>query len=146
MISSGNYNPAMVDRGTNYSKDILNAWTPGNINTNQPQLIGRDTGDGSRWMAYNWLNTGDPVGSYRSLDIFAKKMSYMRINSMRVGYTLPAKVSSKVRANTLRLSVEGRNLFVISNGYKGYFDPETYGSIYAQPISRSISVGLNATF
>lgn len=146
MINNGAYNPAMVDRGTNYSRDILNAWTPQNTNTNQPQIIGKDTGDGSRWMAYNWLNTGDPVGSYRSLDIFAKKMSYMRINSMRLGYTLPAKVSSKIRANALRFSVEGRNLFVISNGHKGFFDPETYGSIYAQPISRSISIGLNATF
>lgn len=140
------YNPAAVDRGMNFSKDILNAWTPSNTNTNQPQIFDSATGDGSRWMAYNWYNNTDPGNSYKSLDIFAKRMSYLRVNSVRVGYTLPAKISSKIKANSLRFSVEGRNLFVLSTGYKGYTDPETYGNIYAQPISRSISVGLNATF
>lgn len=140
------YNPAAVDRGMNFSKDILNAWTPSNMNTNQPQIFESATGDGSRWMAYNWYNNTDPGNSYKSLDIFAKRMSYLRVNSVRVGYTLPAKISSKIKANSLRFSVEGRNLFVLSTGYKGYTDPETYGNIYAQPISRSISVGLNATF
>ncbi|RAJ31887.1 SusC/RagA family TonB-linked outer membrane protein [Pedobacter cryoconitis] len=140
------YNPAAVDRGMNFNKDILNAWTPTNTNTDQPQIIDNETGDGSRWMAFNWYNRGDPANSYRSLDIFAKKVSYLRLNSIRLGYTLPAKISSKVKANSLRFSVEGRNMFVLSTGYKGYSDPETYGNIYAQPISRSISIGLNATF
>jgi len=140
------YNPAMVDRGQNYSRDILNAWTPENTGSTLPQIIGRETGDGSRWMAYNWLNDNDPARSYQSLDIFAKKISYMRINSMRLGYTLPSGIAKKIKANTLRFSVEGRNLFVLSTGYKGYFDPETYGNIYTQPITRSISFGLNATF
>ncbi|MGY0038473.1 hypothetical protein [Pedobacter sp. NJ-S-72] len=146
MLANPTYNPAAVDRGFNYSRDILNAWTPSNTNTNQPQIIDAGTGDGSRWMAYNWINRGDPANSYRSLDVFAKKMSYVRLSSVRLGYTLPSKISSKVRANSLRFSVEGRNLLVFSNGYKGYFDPETFGNIYAQPVSRSISIGLNATF
>lgn len=146
MLSNAAYNPTTVDRGQNYSRDILNAWTPENTNTNQPAIIGNYTGDGSRWMAYNWMSSYDPGNSYAKLDIFAKKMTYMRINSVRMGYTLPAGISSKIKASSLRFSVEGRNLFVISNGYKGYFDPETYGNIYAQPISRSISFGLNATF
>ena len=73
-------------------------------------------------------------------------MSYVRINSIRMGYSLPAKIAGKVKANSLRISVEGRNLFVFGSDYKGYFDPETYGNIYAQPITKSISIGLNATF
>jgi len=146
VLRKPSYLPATVDRGQNYSRDILNAWTPANTNTNQPQIISADTGDGSRWMVNNWLNTGDPINSYQYLDVFAKKMSYMRLNSIRLGYTLPAKISAKVKANSLRISVEGRNLFVLSTDYKGYSDPETYGSIYTQPISRSISFGLNATF
>ncbi|MCD0488216.1 SusC/RagA family TonB-linked outer membrane protein [Pedobacter sp. MC2016-14] len=145
-LSAPIYNPTMVDRGMNYSREILNAWTPGNTSATLPQIFGRDTGDGSRWMAYNWLNTGDPVNTYQNLDIFAKKMSYVRINSIRLGYSLPSKIAGKVKANTLRFSVEGRNLFVFGTNYDGYFDPETYGSIYAQPITRSISIGLNATF
>ncbi|MBB6500697.1 SusC/RagA family TonB-linked outer membrane protein [Pedobacter cryoconitis] len=146
MLINPSYKPALVDRGMNYSRDILNAWTPTHTNTNQPRIIDKNTGDGSRWMAADFMNTNDPGNSYKYLDVFAKKVSYMRLNSIRLGYTLPAKISSKIKANALRFSVEGRNLFVLSTGYKGYFDPETYGNIYAQPISRSISIGVNATF
>lgn len=146
VMAAPSYNPAMVDRGQNFSRDILNAWSPENTNGSLPAIIGKDTGDGSRWMAYNWLNGGDQINSFRNLDIFAKKMSYVRINSMRLGYSLPGKIANKVKASTLRFSVEGRNLFVFGSDYKGYYDPETYGDIYAQPITKSISIGLNATF
>lgn len=146
VTSQPSYNPTTVDPGQNYSRDILDAWTPENTGSTLPQIIGRDTDEGARWMAYNWLSSGDPIGSYRNLDIFAKKISYVRINSVRLGYTLPAGIANKIKANSLRFSVEGRNLFVLGSGYKGYFDPETYGNIYAQPITRSISFGLNATF
>lgn len=140
------YNPAQVDRGRNYSTDILNAWSTTNTGSNLPGIFGKDSFDGERYMAYNWLTGFDASNSYSSLDIFSKKMSYMRISSMRMGYTLPSAISGKVKASSLRISLEARNPFVISTGYKGYFDPETYGNIYAQPISRSISIGLNATF
>ncbi len=146
VLADAPYNPAQVDRGQNYSRDILDAWTPQNTGATLPQIIGKDTGDGSRWMAYKWLDGGDQNNSFRSLDIFAKKINYMRINSMRLGYALPSKIAGKIKANALRFSVEGRNLFVFDNGHDGYFDPETYGNIYAQPITKSISFGLSATF
>ena len=146
VLANPTYNPAALDRGQNYSRDVLNAWSPTNKGSRLPAIIGSDTGDGSRWMAYSWLNGGDPANSYNSLDIWAKKMSYVRINSIRFGYTLPSKISGKIKANSLRISVEGRNMLVFGSDYKGYFDPETYGNIYAQPISKSISIGLNATF
>jgi TonB-linked SusC/RagA family outer membrane protein len=146
VIETPPYNPASLDRGQNYNKQVLNAWSPTNTGSNLPAIIGNDTGDGSRWMAYSWLNGNDPGYSYNNLDIWAKKMSYIRINSIRMGYSLPAKIAGKVKASALRVSVEGRNMFVFGSDYKGYFDPETYGNIYAQPITRSISIGLNATF
>lgn len=146
VLSAPTYSPVETDRGKNYSRDILNAWTPSNSGSNLPAIFGRESYDSDRALAYNWLNGGDDPKSYRNLDIFAKKISYIRINSVRMGYTLPAKISQKIKASSLRISVEGRNLFVFGTDYKGYFDPETYGNIYAQPISRSISFGLNATF
>lgn len=146
VLANPPYNPAIQDRGQNSSKLILDAWTPTNTGSKLPALIGSSTGDGSRWMVYSWLNGNDPAYSYNNLDIWAKKMSYIRLNSIRMGYTLPAKVSGKIKANSLRISVEGRNMLVFGTNYKGYFDPETYGNIYAQPISKSISIGLNATF
>lgn len=140
------YNPAQVDRGRNYSRDILNAWSPLNPGSSLPGIYGNDSFAGARWMAYKWQNGNDPGNTYNDLDIFAKKMSYVRINSIRLGYTLPSAVSGKIKANSLRISVEGRNPFVFGSSHKGFFDPETYGNIYSQPITRSISIGLNATF
>jgi hypothetical protein len=65
---------------------------------------------------------------------------------MRLGYSLPGKIANKVKASTLRFSVEGRNLFVFGSDYKGYFDPETFGNIYAQPVPKSFTLGCNVTF
>lgn len=145
VVETPPYNPAELDRGQNMSKVVLDAWSPTNTGSTLPAIFGKTTGDGSRWMAYSWL-FDDPAHSYQNLDIFAKKMNYLRINSMRLGYTLPAKLSSKIKANSLRVSVEGRNMLVFGSDYKGYFDPETYGNIYAQPVTKSISIGLSATF
>jgi len=145
VVETPPYNPAQLDRGQNMSKVVLNAWSPTNTSSTLPAIFSKETGDGSRWMANSWI-VDDPAHSYNNLDIFAKKMNYLRINSMRLGYTLPAKLSSKVKANSLRVSVEGRNMLVFGSDYKGYFDPETYGNIYAQPVTKSISIGLSATF
>lgn len=57
------------------------------------------------------MESNDPIKSFNLYDIWAKKMSYVRINS-----------------------------------YDGYFDPETYGNYYAQPISKSFAFGLSASF
>jgi len=137
------YNPAKVDRGTNYSREILEALEAGS----QLPSIGSATMDlNDRWMAYSWMMDNDPARSFGNLDIWAKEMSYLRISSVRLGYTLPKKISSKLRSSNLRLSVEGRNLLVFGTDYTGYFDPETYGNNFAQPISKSIAFGLSATF
>lgn len=144
VMAEAPYNPATLDRGQNYSRDLLGAINPAS-GSNLPQVFGRDTYE-DRWMAYYWLNNGDPVSTFRSLDIYAKKMSYVRINSMRMGYTLPSAIAKRIKANSIRFSVEARNPFVFGSSYKGYFDPETYGNIYSQPITKSISFGLNATF
>lgn len=140
------YNPTQVDRGQNYSKDILNAWSPSNTNTNLPGIVGEASGSGDSWMAYKWFGDLNPINTMSYLDTFVREMSYLRISSIRMGYRLPQSVTSKLKIDTMRFSLEGRNLFVISSDYKGYFDPETFGNIYAQPIPKSIALGLNVSF
>ena len=97
-------------------------------------------------MAYNWYSSASPLDTYKLLDTWVKEMSYMRLSSVRLGYTLPKKASEKIFIESIRFSAEARNLFVISSDYKGYFDPETFGNIYAQPIPKSFSLGCNITF
>ncbi|MDR0229385.1 MAG: SusC/RagA family TonB-linked outer membrane protein [Flavobacteriaceae bacterium] len=151
VVRTPTYNMADIDPGKNYSRDILNMWTPLNPNGTMPGLLPDDYNgnatvtDGS-WMVSKWFSGEDPAGSYRYLDIWAKETSYLRISSIRLGYTLPKDVLNKMRLDNVRFTLEGRNLFVFGTNYDGYFDPETYGNIYAQPIQKSISLGLNVTF
>ena len=145
VVANPPYNFTTVDRGQNNSTDILNAWAPGNTNTTLPRIIGENTVPGQE-MVYLWYNSFDSAGSYNHFDSWMKKMSYIRINNIRLGYSLPSSILHNTGINSLRFYVEGRNMLVFGTNYKGYFDPETYGNLYAQPIQKSIVFGLNVSF
>ncbi|RXM47607.1 SusC/RagA family TonB-linked outer membrane protein [Flavobacterium sp. YO12] len=140
------YNGTLVDRGQNYTTDILNAWSPTNTSSNLPGITSKDSGTGDSWMAYNWFSGGNPIITYNYLDTWVSEMSYMRLSSVRFGYTFPKTFLDKIDIQSIRVNIEARNLFVISSDYKGYFDPETFGNIYAQPVPRSLTLGFNVTF
>ncbi len=140
------YNPAEVDPGRNYTKAILNAWSPSNPNGTLPAISSANPAQGEAWMVNKWFGGMDAFNSYNYLDIWAKEMSYIRISSIRLGYSFPESWLEKLKMQNARIFVEGRNLFVFGTNYDGYFDPETYGNIYAQPISRAINMGFNVTF
>ena len=97
-------------------------------------------------MAYKWYGGWDYLDSYYLLDMWVREMSWLRISSLRLGWTVPQSLAEKLNIEKLRLSVEVRNPFVIGSDYDGYFDPETYGNPYAQPMPKSISLGLNVSF
>lgn len=139
VMQTPSYRGMELDRGRNYTKDIYNA------GTTLPGITSPDMETNPGWMGNKWLSD-NRSNAYSLLDIWAKEISYLRISSIRLGYTLPKEFTSPMGISALRLSVEGRNLFVFSNGYKGYFDPETYGNIYAQPITKSVTVGFNVSF
>ncbi|KAF2333611.1 SusC/RagA family TonB-linked outer membrane protein [Flavobacterium ginsenosidimutans] len=140
------YSGTEVDRGQNYSTDILNAWSPTNTSSNLPGITGKDSGTGDSWMAYQWFSSATPLNWNNYLDTWVSEMSYMRLSSMRLGYTFPKAFTDHINIQSIRLNVEARNLFVISSDFKGYFDPETYGNIYAQPVPKSFTIGCNVTF
>lgn len=79
--------------------------------------------------------------------------SFLRINNLTVGYSLPAKTLAKMKISKLRFYFTANNLAVFTS-YTGY-DPEvsvrnsplTPGLDYsAYPKSRSFIFGVNATF
>ncbi|NDV95901.1 TonB-dependent receptor [Dysgonomonas sp. 521] len=80
--------------------------------------------------------------------------SFLRLNTLTLGYTLPGSLTSKAKLQNVRFYVTGYNLFCIT-GYSGY-DPEvstmrrtnlTPGVDYsAYPKSRQFVVGLNLNF
>ncbi|MEC4114374.1 SusC/RagA family TonB-linked outer membrane protein [Myroides pelagicus] len=143
------YSAAKIDPGRNYTTDLLDIWTPNNPGGSLPGLIADDNNgnwDNENWMLAKYFDGGDNGNAYRYLDIWTKEISYLRISSIRLGYTLPKDVLKKMRIDNVRFTLEGRNLFVFGTNYDGFFDPETYGNIYAQPIQKSLTLGLNVTF
>ncbi|MEO8532404.1 MAG: SusC/RagA family TonB-linked outer membrane protein [Flavobacterium sp.] len=140
------YNGTQVDRGQNYSRDLLNAWSPTNTSSNLPGITSQDGGTGDSYMSYLWYSGGNQIPTYNYLDTWVSEMSYMRLSSVRLGYTFPKAFTDMINIQSIRFNVEARNLFVISSDYKGYFDPETFGNIYAQPVPKSFTLGCNVTF
>ena len=106
----------------------------------------------SMWSPFS---TGDAV--VVPTDWAMDNASFLRLQSLTVGYTVPKKITTKFGVQRLRLYVTGTNLFVITN-YPG-FDPEV--SSYARnssysgltpgidfssyPKSRAFTFGLNVT-
>ena len=97
-------------------------------------------------------NNAAPVSSR-----YLKNGAYLRLNNLSLGYNFNTKGSKAISwASSIRLSVTGQNLFVITD-YNGY-DPEvnidrnisgvnSYGIDYlSYPKARSVIFGLNVTF
>jgi len=129
----------------NADKNVLNAWTPQNRNTDVPRAI-----------------DGDPNHNARTSTRFVEDGSYMRIKSLTVSYNLPKNTLSTVfrgAVSDIQLYITGYNLLTLTK-YSGY-DPEIGASynysgggatllqgvdfgFYPQP--RSIVFGINVSF
>jgi TonB-dependent starch-binding outer membrane protein SusC len=84
--------------------------------------------------------------------------SFLRLQSLTLGYTLPKKLLSKLKIEKLRVYSTATNLFIITN-YSGY-DPEISSSVRnnaysnltpgidysSYPKSRGFTFGINVTF
>ena len=117
--------------GTAWHKDVLNAWTPQNTNTDIPRIA-----------AENDLYT-----NYQS-DRWMTKSNYFAINNITLGYTLPRTLTKKAHIESIRLYGAADNVFIFS-ARKG-FDPRIsytatqQGSYYTA--LRTITFGIKATF
>lgn len=140
------YNPTDWFTGQNYSKRMADVWSPANPDGKYQGLLGMNNYQGDMYLAYSWFSDDWGSQAFRSYDIWYKKMNYLRVNSIRLGYTFGEKVLNKLGLASARLSVEARNPFVFGSSYKGYFDPESFGSIYSQPLPKTFSCGLDLTF
>ena len=77
---------------------------------------------------------------------YLQNAAFIRLKNLSIGYTIPAKLSNKVKIDKVRVYFSGENLFVISGLYKYYkVDPEGLGG-QRYPLQRSYSFGLNITF
>ena len=123
--------------GVNWHKDMLKAWTPENPNSNIPRL------------QYGDLNATD------TSDRFLTDASYLTLQNINFGYTLPSKFTQKFGVGKLRIYLACENVFywskrkgldpryadnTDSQGVLGTANAATYSPI------RTISGGINIQF
>jgi len=124
----------------NAGKQVLNAWTPTNTNTNIPRAI-----------------ANDPNGNSRTSTRFLEDGSYLRLKNIALGYNFSSRQLTswtKGTVSSFRVYVSGQNLLTFTK-YTGY-DPEvgnrtgsslTNGidwAIYPQP--KAVQVGIQVNF
>ena len=101
----------------NWHKDIKNAWTECNTNTNIPRLS----------------NGYDQYANTTS-DRFLTSMSYLGLNNINLGYKFPKKMIEKIKLSNLQLYVAADNL-ALASARRGYnptmgFSGISYGNDY----------------
>lgn len=94
IVYDGNYKQLMTpgELGTNWHKDILKRWTPENTKTDVPRLHTQSQG----------LDA--------ACDRFLVDGSFLCLNNLTFGYSLPKSVLSKVKIQALRLYFAADNL------------------------------------
>ena len=116
--------------GTNWHKDILDAWSPENPNSDIPRLNAFDQG-------YN------NATSTR----FLVSSNYFSINNITLGYTLPKRWTSKLGLESLRVYGAADNVALFS-ARRG-LDPRmsfTAASSFSYTALRTVSGGIKVTF
>ena len=83
-------------------------------------------------------STNDNNRNNRMSDRFIEDGSYLRIQNVRLGYTLPTTLTQKIRIQRLRVYANAQNLYTITN-YSGY-DPEI-GSFNQDPLLQNVDMG-----
>lgn len=129
-------NPTSSRTGYNFHKDLLNAWTETNTNTDIPRFM-----------------YGEDI-SQQASSRFLVSASYLSLQNINVGYTLPNKWVRKLGLSRVRIYGSADNICYWSKR-KG-FDPrgqmaiddydKSSTSYYAYSPVRSISGGINIQF
>ena len=117
-------------KGGSIHADLLDAWSPENTNSNIPRLV------------------IDDVNATATSDRFLTDASYLSLQNLNFGYTFPAKWTTKVGVNKLRLYLTATNLWLWSK--RQGLDPRQSitGSASTNYYSamRTISGGISITF
>ena len=90
---------------------------------------------------YPRLSYGGNSNNYRASSFWLRDMSYLRLKTLEIGYTLPKNVTRVLHIENMRLYLIGQNLLTFSDF--DLWDPEMGSSNGQQyPLSKSVTVGL----
>ena len=124
------YSPANKSTGQNWHKDILKAWSKDNTSSNIPRLQYEDQDQNA------------------SSDRFLTDASYLNLQTINFGYTLPEKITRNFSVDRIRVYLSCENVWYWSRrqgfdprySYSGSTSQATYSPV------RTISGGINLQF
>ncbi len=122
--------PKSSSRGYNWHADILKAWTPENPNTDVPRL------------QYGDLYTAS------ASDRFLTSSSYLSLQNINFGYTLPKSVTNRLSIDKIRLYFAAENVWIWAKRQGTDPRQSISGSVnntYYAPM-RTLSGGLQVSF
>ena len=122
--------PLQSNAGTNFHKDILNAWTPENKNSDIPRFQYQDQYTAS------------------TSDRFLVDASYLNFQNAQIGYTLPARLTQKFHVNKIRVYAACDNIIYWSHR-RGLDPRQSFSGSTSNAMNspvRTISGGVNFTF
>ena len=132
-----------------------------NPTTGQPIVAGLPSNGVTDVPRVGVLDDLDKNGNWTSISSYhVQNGSYLRMRNLQIGYTFGRPVLDRLRMGSLRVFVMGDNLFTIT-GYKGInpdIAPQESNGVrsplqtgidnasFRYPISRLVSLGINADF
>lgn len=117
---------------THPSTNWLDAWSPTNPDATWPRTFKNSDSVSSPSKVYS--------------DFWCRSTDYLRIKSVNFSYTIPKKLTKKIKIERIQIYYAGENLYTFDS-LPFNVDPEVpSGDIEYYPSSISHSIGLNITF
>jgi hypothetical protein len=131
---------------TNALSDFMDRWHPADPNANPYDPA-------TEWVSGEHGYTGSSPNLISDFNI--QNAAYLRLKSLEIGYTLPAKILNSIGLKNIRIYASSYNLLTFTK--LRYMDPEFYvtndtgrsglGDLgYNYPINKTYSIGINAKF
>ena len=122
--------PIETNIGSNYHKDLLDAWTPDNAGSQVPRF-----------------QYGD-VYTAASSDRFLTNASYLNFQNAQLGYTLPRHITEKIRLAKMRVYATCDNIWYMScrKGFDPRFSMSGASNYAVNSPVRTVSGGISLTF
>lgn len=116
--------------GRNFHKDVMNAWSETNKNSDIPRF-----------------QLGDNYSSAAS-DRFLTNASYLNFQNAQIGYTLPRRITEKIKLSQLRIYLTCDNIWYVSarKGFDPRFSMSGTSNFAVNSPVRTFSGGLSLTF
>lgn len=119
----------------NVTRDRTDRWTPDHKDAKYPRIYDA-FGTSEQFSQRNPTDSDIIKGAY------VRDNSYIRIKNIILSYSIPKRLTEKMKMTSLKMNLSLNNFFTITD-YDG-LDPETPGAVY--PVSRSVMFGLNIGF